>query len=152
MPNKCIQMNLFHRGTSRAPITSQSLMHLLCWKEGSAAISVFRLGNGNAGRLSVFLKVTQNICSRTGEFQVSAYPGDHHSHLPVSRRCIWGRHLLLRFFLQLLIVDCRSLAWDTTPNSLQPAPVSSPGSSSLFTHRFLLKAPGISSGAPRGAG
>lgn len=72
MHNKCIHMNLFHRGASRAPITSQSLMHLLCWKEGSAAISVFCLGNGNTGRLSIFLKVTQNTCSRTGEFQVSA--------------------------------------------------------------------------------
>lgn len=83
MPNKCIQMNLLHRGTSRAPITLQSLMHLLCWKEGSAAISISRLGNGNTGRLSILLKVTQKVCSRAEECsqncQVSAQRGDHNS-------------------------------------------------------------------------
>lgn len=72
MHNEYIQMNLFHPGPSKTPITSESLMHLLCWKEGSAAISVFHLGNGNTGRLNTFLKVTQNICSRRVEFQVSA--------------------------------------------------------------------------------
>lgn len=83
MHNKCIQMNLLHRRTSRAPITLQSLMHLLCWKEGSAAISISRLGNGNTGRLSILLKVTQKVCSRTEECsqncQVSAQRGDHNS-------------------------------------------------------------------------
>lgn len=52
-------MNLFHRGTARAPITLQSLMHLLHWKEVSAAISISCLGNGNTARLSNLLKVTQ---------------------------------------------------------------------------------------------
>lgn len=45
---------------------------LTAGREGIAAISVFHLGNGDTGRLNTFLKVTQNICSRTGEFQVSA--------------------------------------------------------------------------------
>lgn len=88
MPNKCIQMNLF-QGTARAPITLQSLMHLLRWKKGSVAISISCLGKGNTARLSNLLKVTQKVCSRTEEWsqkcQVSAQPGDHH---PTYDQCV----------------------------------------------------------------
>lgn len=75
--------------TARAPITLQSLMHLLHWKEGSVAISISCLGKGNTARLSNLLKVTQKFCSRTEEWsqkrQVSVQPGDHH---PTYEQCV----------------------------------------------------------------
>lgn len=65
---------------------------------------------------------------------------------PVNSRYLWGTHLLLSCFLQLVVVGCRSLVWDSTPKS--PS-VPSPGSSSLLIHGILLKAPGIVSEGTR---
>lgn len=139
MPNKCIQMNLLHRGTSRAPITLQSLMHLLCWKEGSAAISISRLGNGNTGRLSILLKVTQKVCSRAEECsqncQVSAQRGDHNS--TCEQRVTLGEA-----FTPWACPLSQSLAWDTLPKIPQPVPTPFP-SSSLLSHSLLQKAVGV---------